>query len=380
MMELWAALEAPTLAAALTDKLSPYLLTVLATVAVLGVLIFVHELGHFTLAKLLKVRVEVFSLGFPPKLISKKVGDTDYRLSVIPLGGYVKLLGENPNDEVPPELLPYSFLHRPLWHRALIVLAGPAFNFIFAVVALFVVFSVSGLPYLNTEIGKVVDNTPAQRAGLQAGDLVLKVNGETVQRWEELALRIRQQQEKPLTLTLKRGDRILEVVLKPEERESKDLFGQPKKYYQIGVAASERLITEPVGLSRALEEGLGVSLRIAALTLQSIYKLITREISTDTLGGPIMIAQVAGKQAEQGLSSLIQFMAILSVNLTLLNLLPIPVLDGGHLLFLFLEAVLGRPLALKHREVAQAVGMLLIVFLMLVVFYHDIMRLFAPPQ
>jgi regulator of sigma E protease len=146
------------------------------------------------------------------------------------------------------------------------------------------------------------------------------------------------------------------------------------------VASSERLVTEELGPFQALEEGLSYTLRIAALTLQSIYKLITREISVDTLGGPIMIAQVAGKQAEMGLIHLIHFMAVLSVNLTLLNLLPIPVLDGGHLVFLFLEAVRGKPLAVKHREMAQAVGMMLILTLMVFVFYQDLMRLFATRQ
>jgi regulator of sigma E protease len=146
------------------------------------------------------------------------------------------------------------------------------------------------------------------------------------------------------------------------------------------VASSERLATEELGPGQAFEEGVVYSLRIAALTLQSIYKLIAREISVDTLGGPIMIAQVAGKQAEMGFIHLIHFMAVLSVNLTLLNLLPVPVLDGGHMVFLFLEAVRGKPVPVKHREMAQALGMVLILTLMLLVFYHDIMRLFTPRQ
>ena len=136
------------------------MMTVLATIIVLGVLVFVHELGHFLMAKLFGVRVDAFSLGFPPKLLHKKIGDTDYRLSVVPLGGYVKLFGENPKDEVPPELQPVSFSHHPLWHRFLIVLAGPAFNLIFAAVALSLVFTFSGIPYLTTEIGGVKEGSP----------------------------------------------------------------------------------------------------------------------------------------------------------------------------------------------------------------------------
>jgi len=308
------------------------------------------------------------------------VGETDYRISVVPLGGYVKLLGENPNDEVPPELTPRSFLHRPLWQRAAIVLAGPAFNFIFAFLALFAVFAVSGLPYVPTDVGRIIEGSPAQRAGLKIGDVIVAVDGTPVKRWEELSSQIRTHGGQTLHLAVKRDDRNLEIQVTPERRESENLFGQKVMAYQIGVASSERLVTEHLGPVQALEEGLSYSLRIAALTLQSIYKLITREISVDTLGGPIMIAQVAGKQAEMGLSYLINFMAVLSVNLTLLNLLPIPVLDGGHLVFLFLEAVRGKPLAVKHREMAQALGMMLILTLMVFVFYHDIMRLFATHQ
>jgi regulator of sigma E protease len=380
MLTFLATTGLPLHLASLLDWISPYLTTIMATLVVLGVLVFVHELGHFLLAKLLKVRVEIFSLGFPPKLISKQIGETDYRISVVPLGGYVKLLGENPNDEVPPELLPHSFLHRPLWQRAVIVLAGPTFNFLFAVLALFMLFAISGLPYVPTEVGKLIEGAPAERAGLKAGDVILAVDGTPVKRWEELSNQIRERGGQPLSLAIKRADQDLEIQVTPEKRESINLFGQKVMAFQIGVASSERLVTEELGPLQALEEGLLYSLRIAALTLQSIYKLIAREISVDTLGGPIMIAQVAGKQAEMGFSHLIHFMAVLSVNLTLLNLLPIPVLDGGHLVFLFLEAVRGKPLPMKHREMAQAVGMMLILTLMLLVFYHDIMRLFSPRQ
>jgi regulator of sigma E protease len=380
MLTFLAATGDPVQMSSLLGSISPYVTTILATLVVLGVLIFVHELGHFLVAKLLKVRVEVFSLGFPPKLVSKQVGETDYRISVVPLGGYVKLLGENPNDEVPPELIPRSFLHRPLWQRAAIILAGPIFNFLFAFLALFMVFAISGIPYVPTEVGRTIEGSPAQRAGLKAGDQIVAVNGTPVKRWEELSHQIRQHGGQTLSLTIKRESQDLNFKVTPEIRESENLFGQKVQAFQIGVASPERLLTEHVGPVDALEEGMSYSLRIAALTLQSIYKLVAREIPVDTLGGPIMIAQVAGKQAEMGFSPFIHFMAVLSVNLFLLNLLPIPVLDGGHLAFLFLEAVRGKPLDVKHREMAQAVGMMLILTLMVLVFYHDIVRLFSPKQ
>lgn len=380
MMTFLASTGAPLQMAGLIGLISPYFTTIVATLVVLGVLIFVHELGHFLVAKFLGVRVDIFSLGFPPKLLSKQIGETNYRLSVVPLGGYVKLLGENPNDEVPPELIPRSFQHRPLWQRAAIVLAGPGFNFLFAFLALFLLFAVSGLPYVPTEVGRIIEGSPAERAGLKANDVIFSVSGAPVKRWEDLSREIRQHGGKTLSLTVKRDGQDLDFKVTPEIRESENLFGQKVKAFQIGVASSEKLVTEELGLFAALEEGMSYTLRIAALTLQSLYKVVAREISMDTLGGPIMIAQVAGRQAEMGFSHLVHFMAVLSVNLTLLNLLPVPVLDGGHIVFLFLEAVRGKPVPLKHREMAQAVGMMLILTLMVLVFYHDIMRLFAPRQ
>jgi regulator of sigma E protease len=356
------------------------MVTVAATIIVLGILIFVHELGHFLFAKLLGVRVDVFSLGFPPKLLHKQIGDTDYRLSVIPLGGYVKLLGENPGEEVPPELEPRSFQHHPLWHRFLIVLAGPAFNLLFAVLALFLVFSLSGIPYLTTEVGGVKADSPAAHAGLQRGDKVLAVSGQPVSRWEQLSQKIRERGEHPLTLTVKRGDKIFQVELVPRRMETSDIFGAKVSALIIGISSGDSLALENVGPIRALWEGGVYTVRLCWLTVQSFYKLIVREVPLNSIGGPILIAQVAGRQAEMGVTYLVQFMAVLSVNLFLLNLLPIPILDGGHLFFFSMEAIRGKPLELKHREVAQALGLMLILALMILVFYQDIVRLVNPQR
>ncbi len=354
------------------------MITVLATIIVLGILIFVHEFGHFLLAKLLGVRVDAFSLGFPPKLVGKKIGDTDYRISVIPLGGYVKLLGENPNEEVPPGLEQLSFAHRPLWQRFLIVLAGPGFNLLFAIVALCLIFAVAGIPYLTTEIGGVKPDSPAAQAGLQKGDEIVAVAGEPVKRWDDLSQKIREADEKPLTLTVKRGEKVFAVQVLPQRMETSDIFGAKVSALLIGITASEQLLVDRVGPLKALEEGTVYTYRLCWLTVVSIYKLLAREMPLKTLGGPILIAQVAGKQAEMGVAYLVQFMAILSVNLALLNLLPIPILDGGHLFFFLLEAVRGKPMPVKQREMAQAFGLMLILALMILVFYQDILRLVSP--
>ena len=356
------------------------IITVLATVFVLGILIFVHECGHFLIAKLLGVRVEAFSLGFPPQLVHKKIGDTDYRLSVAPLGGYVKLLGENPGDQVPPELQPYSFMHHPLWHRILIVLAGPAFNLIFAFLLFFLVFAFNGIPYLTTVITEVENNSAAAAAGLQPGDQVLALAGQPVGRWEDLPPIIRRTGEHPLELTLKRGQEIITVKVTPRSQEIPDIFGGKSSAVIIGILNKKNLAIDKVGPGRAFVQGGAATWGVAYLTTISLYKLLAGEAPLKGLGGPILIAQVAGQQAKVGAAALLQFMATLSVNLFLLNLLPIPILDGGHLFFCVLEAVRRKPVEIKQREIAQGVGLMLILALMILVFYQDIARLVNPPH
>jgi regulator of sigma E protease len=351
------------------------MITVVATVIVLGVLIFVHEFGHFLFAKIFGVRVDAFSLGFPPKLLHKQIGETDYRLSVIPLGGYVKMFGENPNDEVPPELEPVSFSHQPLWRRFVIVLAGPGFNLLFAVLALFLVFSFSGISYLTTEIGGVKADSPAAKAGLQKGDQILSVAGQPVVRWDQLSEKIRQIGEHPLTLSVKRSERVFQIRLTPQHMETTDIFGAKVSALIIGITSGGQVGLEKVNPFQALEQGFIYTGRLTWLTVESLYKLIIREVPLKSIGGPIFIAEVAGQQAEMGATHLITFMAALSVNLFLINLLPIPILDGGHLFFFTLEAVRGKPVPLQHREMAQGLGLMLILALMILVFYQDILRL-----
>ena len=349
--------------------------TILATLVVIGVLIFVHEMGHFLVAKFFGVGVEVFSLGFPPKLLHKKVGETDYRISVIPLGGYVKLTGENPGEEIPPELEPRSFSHRPIAQRFAIVAAGPLFNLLFAVIALSLVFTFSGIPYFNAEIGGVQPQSPAEEAGLQKGDLVLSIDGQPVQRWEDLSKIIRASGDKPLLINFRRGNQDMQVNLKPRAMETSNIFGEKVSAMLIGVSAPEKYEIERIDPLSAWWHGLTYSYRILEVTIVSFGKLITQKVPLNSLGGPIMIAQVAGKQAEQGVSQLVHFMAVLSINLALLNILPIPMLDGGHLLFFILEAVRGKPIPMKHREIAQAIGLTALLTLMFFVFYQDILRL-----
>jgi len=342
---------------------------------VLGVLIFVHEFGHFLLAKLTGVGVKKFSLGFGPRIVGKKIGMTEYLISAIPLGGYVKMVGESPEKELDESLIPLSFSHKSLFKRSLIVLAGPAFNLLLSVVIFFVFFQVSGLPIMKPEVGEVQEGMPAHEAGIRTGDRVLSIDGKPVARWEDLADLIKQSSGGPLRIEILRGNSTVLVKVVPKLVSSKNLFGEPVEKYVIGITASGAVTVERLNPFQSAAQGVLQTWQISKLTVLAIGKIIAGTISAKTLGGPIMIAQLAGQQAEAGIINLIFFIALLSVNLGIINLLPIPVLDGGHLLFFLIEAVSRRPINLKMREVAQQVGIFILVLLMIFVFYNDIARI-----
>jgi regulator of sigma E protease len=446
------------------------MVTIISTIVVLGVLIFVHELGHFLAAKSLGVKVERFSFGFPPKMIGKQVGETEYVLSWIPLGGYVKMFGENPDEEeeVPVELQHRSFSHKPAWARFLIVFAGPAFNFLFAFFVFWAVFAFSGVEHLPAEIGRVDDGGPAAIAGVQPGDVVLAVDGKPVRYFDQIEDLVRESQGRDIELAVKRGNSSLTLKVKPASETGANIFGEETTYFQIGAspylssvigevqsdmpaqaaglqpgdkitaldgkpvqdwydvltgirasqgapvqvqyerndrvlettitpklvsgmeASGEKTHTPMIGISRfdatviedvgpidAVYYGSLKTWELCRLTVLSVAKLIQRKISVKTLGGPIFIAEMAGKQAKAGLLSLVSLAALLSLNLGILNLLPIPVLDGGHLLFFGLEMIFRRPISINIREKAQQAGMVFLILFMAFVFYNDLARIFT---
>jgi regulator of sigma E protease len=353
------------------------LTTIIATVIVLGILVFVHELGHFLLAKKLGVAVLKFSLGFGPKLIGKKIGETEYQIAAFPLGGFVKPLGEDPSEQIKEEDRPRSLWAQPIWKRSLIIGAGPVFNFFLAAV-LFSGINLFGIPYYPAKIGEVSSGLPAEMAGLKKGDVVLSVSGEKVTKWDDLSKIIRNSKGKDLLLEVKRDGEVLEIKVTPKPSTQKDLFGEEIPVFVIGITPFDEIIVEKVGPFVALGKGLSQTWFGIKLTVVSIVKLIQRVIPAKTIGGPILIAQLAGEQAKRGLVSLILFMAILSINLGVINLFPIPILDGGHFLFLGLEAILRRPLSIKKMEIAQQIGLIFIILLMLFAFYNDLIRIFSP--
>ena len=347
-----------------------------AFLVVLGILIFFHEFGHFLVARLFGVGVEKFSLGFGPRLIGKRVGITDYRLSIVPLGGYVKMVGEEPDEDLDPQLIPLSFTHKHVFKRILIVFAGPLFNMLLAVVIFFVIALFSGILILKPTIGTIKEGSPAHAAGLQKGDRITAIDGVAIDSWEKMADTISRSNGRPLEISVARADGEVRMRAIPEYIATKNLLGEEIKRYVIGVSSAGEVYSKKLNFFEAIFESFHQTYNIAELMVVIVAKLFTGDIAFDTVGGPIMIAQMAGDQAKAGVSSLFQFIAVISVNLAVINLLPIPVLDGGHLLFFLIEAVKGRPVGVKVREIAQQVGMVLLIMLMILVFYNDITRLF----
>jgi regulator of sigma E protease len=320
--------------------------------------------------------VERFSLGFGPKLIGKTIGITEYRISAIPLGGYVKMVGESPDSELDPSDLPISFTHKHVFKRILIVAAGPFFNILLALIIFFGIFQISGLLILKPGIGDVNEGTPAYMAGLKKDDLVVSIDGVDISSWEDMANAIMASKGKTLAISVLREDKVLTKNVTPEVKKFKNIFNEDVDRYVIGITASGEVFKKDLNFFQAVSESINQTYQITALTIKGIVKLFQGTVSPKTLGGPIMIAQMAGQQAKEGVVNLIFFIALISINLAILNFLPIPVLDGGHLLFFFIEAIKGSPVSIRVREISQQAGIFVLILLMIYVFYNDIARVF----
>ena len=444
--------------------------TMVAFVLVLGILILVHEFGHFVVARLAGVGVERFSIGFGPVLWRYRGPQTEYCLSAFPLGGYVKMMGDDENPveggktgEVDPAR---AFNNKPLPVRFLIVFAGPAMNGVLAAVIFALVFMIMGRPVAPATIGRVTDGGPAAQAGLRIGDRIVAVDGRPVQYWEDVVRAVQDLRGETIQFTVKSDAGERKIGVTPVKTKVRDLFGDERDAWDIGARPfaapvigevlsgmpaavaglksgdivvaiegtpvrtwddlAESIHKRPgqptrldvkrgtetlavsvtpnamkdrgpdgkeievgrIGISpaaattfvrsnpvAALWEGVVRTAEVTELTAVGLYKIAVGQLDRRNIGGPIQIAVTAGEQARQGLPSLAFFTAVISVNLFILNLLPVPMLDGGHLLFFVCEAVLGRPLSVKKREVAQRVGFVLLMLLMVYAVYNDLDRI-----
>jgi regulator of sigma E protease len=443
--------------------------TIIAFVAVLGILILIHEWGHFIVARLSGVGVERFSIGFGPVIWRYKGKETEYCISAIPMGGYVKMMGDDENPieggrtgVVDPAR---SFNLKPIWARFLIVFAGPGMNFVLAVVLASLAFMIWGRPVVPAVVGRVAEGSVAAQAGIKPGDRIVAVDGHPLQYWDEVQGAVQDSRGRKLTLTLvgPEGERKVEVT--PQRVAGRDIFGDEQDYWdlgarqavsdlakigevipggpamaagikpgdivvslqgqsigswddladaiskrpgqptELGIKRGESMVaitvtpapTGPdgkgrIGISHAVSPGPGavfvrsnplVAVKDGVLktwewtymTVKGMFKLVTAQLAPSNIGGPIQIAAAAGEQARQGLAYLTLFTALISVNLAVLNLLPVPMLDGGHLLFFVCEAILGRPVSVRKREIAQQVGFVLLMMLMVYAVYNDLSRL-----
>ncbi len=352
------------------------LLTIVSFIVVIGVLVFFHELGHFMVARACDVYVKDFSIGMGPVIYQFKGAETTYSLRALPIGGAVQMLGE---DGVDKELAddsaeladaadatdnPRSFVNKPALQRLLIIAAGPLMNFVLAIVIFFIIFLFQGFPSNQNYIGKVFDDTPAAAAGLMNGDKVVAIDDAPIDDWQDLVDAIVASDGATLNFQVERAGQLQNIALTPRYEEA-------AKHYVIGV-------------QQKMQQSLGLSLKYAVIRtwdstkmiVEIIPKLISGEVSRDNIAGPIGIAQISGQAARQGPLVFLSFMAIISVNLGVMNLLPIPALDGGRLLLIFLEIIFRRKLPAYIEEKIHLVGFALLMLLMVYVVYSDIAKLF----
>ncbi len=422
--------------------------TLLYFLIALGILIFVHELGHFLAARFFGVKVETFSIGFGPKLFKFRCCQTEFAVGLIPLGGYVKMAGEEPDK---PPKSPDEFYAKPPWQRIVIALAGPLMNLLLAVIFFTLSFTIGRyvpayqverptvgavassqiplkpgdtiiavngqkvsnwkelnqivalnpnkeitlevkrngqvkevkvktgidqkngigtlevVPAIKPKIGKVIEGSPAQKTGLKPGDVILKINGKEITSWRQVVETIGKSGGKEVELLILRGSERIKVKVKPH-------FNEKVKRYTIGIVPKFEMVFVKYPLPQAFKKGIEEFKSQSSLFFTFLYKLVTGQASIKSLGGPILIAEVAGKAAQAGISNFIYFMGFISLQLGYFNLLPLPVLDGGLILMFLIEMIRRRPLSASFREKFQQVGLFLLALLMVIVFYNDIMR------
>lgn len=356
---------------------------ILPFLIILTVLVFVHEMGHYLVARKNGVKVEVFAVGFGSELFgwTDRLG-TRWKICAVPLGGYVKMFGdgditsstnlEDANESF--EEKENAFHHKSLGARAAIVLAGPAANFLFAIILLAGLYSIVGQRYAPPIIDKITTGSSADIAGLVIGDEILQVNEKNIKRFDELQRIVRPNPGKELKFLIRRDNEILLKTVIPQLVEGKDASGSKIVYGLLGVVSEQTTFIRHNPLTSfglAMEE----TWVIVSQTLIHVTEMIRGERTTEELGGPIRIAKLSGAVADAGLTSSIWFMAVLSINLGLINLFPVPVLDGGHLFFYLLEFIRGKPLEAKMQGIASYVGLVLVISLMIFVTWNDLVQL-----
>lgn len=352
----------------------------------LMIIVFIHELGHFLVARWCGVDIEVFSIGFGKEIAGwQDRHGTRWKLSWIPLGGYVKFKGDanaasmpdgnQSNAGIPRD--PGNFHGKPVWQRALVVAAGPIANFLLAIAIFAAAFFFVGSPIIEPRVDEVMQGSAAEKAGIQQGDLILSVNGSEIGNFDDLAIAISTRAGEEVTLVIDRGGSRVEIKAVPDLREEPDGFGGMKRIGILGVRHNIQgdVSYEKVGLVDSIKRGVERTTLIVDMTFRYIGKMITGREKVDQLSGPIGIAKIAGDAASMGFFQFVSVIAFLSVSIGLINLFPIPMLDGGHLVYYAIESVRGKPLGPDAQEWGFRIGFSVVIMLMVVGTWNDVVRL-----
>lgn len=338
--------------------------TLWASIFVFGLLIVFHELGHFLAAKKADIKVEEFAIGMGPKIFSKQIGETLYSLRLLPLGGYNKMAGMEAED-VPDER---GFNSKSVLQRMWVIVSGSLMNFVLAAILFTTIFAFVGIPNITTEIGNVIEGKPAHNAGLYPGDVITAVNGEQVDKWSEVVTIIHTHPEEPIQLKILRDGQILEVTVIPELEPNQGIG-------LIGIESGE-VKWETQGFFQSIYQAVIQTIQFAILILVSLGQMITGQMSADVVG-PVGIVQEIGNSAKVGIPHLLNLAAIISINLGLFNLLPIPALDGSRLVFLLIEGVRRKPIDPNKENFVHLIGFALLMLLVIMITYKDISKIFT---
>lgn len=342
---------------------------------ILGLLIIVHEFGHFIVAKRMGVRVERFSLGFGPQLFKRKKKDTEYVLSLIPLGGYVKLAGDNLEEY---KGNPDEYLAKSPGQRAAIIFFGPLLNYVLGFLFFWLIFFI-GYPMLTTKVGSLIDGLGAKEVGIQVGDRIVAVDGQKVDLWEELQKIIQDKKSTDVVkVSLLRNNKELVYEVKIKEKELDDLLGQKHSVGLLGITPEGEIVQVRYGPIESFILGANKTKDLTVITYRALWRIARGKLSMrESVTGPLGLFYITSKAAKVGMVALLHLIAVLSLSLSIFNLLPFPVLDGGHLVFLAMEKIRGKTLGLKAERIVTQIGLTVIISLALFVTYNDFLRFFG---
>ena len=351
------------------------MLTFLIVLIVFSILIIVHELGHLFVAKKVGIKVERFSLGFGKKIFGIKKGDTEYVLSLFPLGGYVKLAGDDPTNL---KGTPEEFFSKSPFKRFLVIIGGPLTNYIFAI-ALFSLIFMVGVPSLTPTVGKLLQDYPAASSGVKVGDVIFEIGDEKIEYWDDLVeIVAKDTGGVPLKFKVKRDNRIVNIRITPKVVRAKNIFGQETSIGMIGVSPKQDIVLVKHNILQAIGLGSKRVITLTAVTYKGIWLLITGGLPIkESVSGPIGIAVLIGEAAKMGFIYLLIIMAHINIALAVFNLLPFPILDGGHILFLGIEKLRGKPVSPRTQEVVGNIALYILIAFALFVSWNDIVK-FVP--